>query len=271
MKIKTMFIIFNSIVVCFMVIVGATFGIENSMRTLGVQLWGLFTLCVVVLVAFDAYYLVNAKLLSFLEKEDWPALVQYLETQTLTKGRYSSRSVRLLAQAYLILSDTASLVNLENKIALAKPRLVETYALIFGTARLLEKNMASAASFFFARIHSRKLNKADLLWLRFYYGFSMLLDWRFSEAAEEFIILTKISNDMVISGLAAWFLSDYLVKTLPDRNVDITAAIEAARKQVKEAVYDLQQWNAKVSRLQKEPHVAIIIQYLHKAGAWIFA
>ncbi|MDR1073807.1 MAG: hypothetical protein LBL45_09065 [Treponema sp.] len=270
MKIKTMFIIFNSIIVCFMVIIGASFGLENSMQALGVQLWGAFALCVVVFIAFDAYYLVNAKLLSFLEKEDWPALVQLLETQTLTKGRYSSRSVRLLAQAYLILSDTASLVNLENKTALAKPQLVETYALIFGTARLLEKNMTSAANFFSARIHSRKPNKADLLWLRFYYGFSMLLDWRFAEAAEEFIILTKISNNAVITGLTAWFLFDYLVKTLPDRNADITAAIESARKQVKEAVYDLQQWNAKASKLQRKPHVAIIIQYLDKAGAWIF-
>jgi hypothetical protein len=240
------------------------------MQAPGVQLWGALALCTVVIIAFDAYYLVNAKLLSFLEKEDWPALVQFLEMQILTKGRYSSRSVRLLAQAYLILSDTASLVNLENKTALAKPPLVETYALIFGTARLLEKNMASAANFFSARIHSRKPNKADLLWLRFYYGFSMLLDWRFAEAAEEFIILTKISNDAAITGLAAWFLSGYLVKTLPDRNADITAAMESAKKQVKETVYDLQQWNAKVSKLQRKPHVAIIIQYLGKAGSWIF-
>jgi hypothetical protein len=270
MKIKTMFIIFNSIIVCFMVIIGASFAIGNSIRVLGVQLWGLLALCAVVLIAFDAYYLVNAKLLSFLEREDWPALVQHLEMRTLTKGRYSSRSVRLLAQAYLILSDTASLVNLENKTALAKPRLVETYALIFGTARLLEKNMAGAANFFSARIHCRKPNKADLPWLRFYYGFSMLLDWRFAEAAEEFIILTKISNNAVITGLVAWFLSDYLVKTLPDRSADIAAAIEFARKQVKEAVYDLQQWNAKVSKLQREPHVAIIIRYLDKAGVWIF-
>jgi hypothetical protein len=271
MKIKTMFIIFNGIIVCFMVvIISAAVGVENSMQALGVQLWGLLALCAGVLIAFDAYYCVNAKVLSFLEREDWPALVQHLETRTLTKGRYSARSVRLLAQAYLILSDTASLVNLENMTALAKPRLVETYALIFGTARLLEKNMVSAANFFSARIRNRKANKADMLWLRFYYGFSMLLDWRFAEAAEEFIILTKISNNAVVTGLTAWFLSDYLVKTLPDRSADITAAIETAKKQVKEAVYDLQQWNAKVSRLQRKPHVAIINQYLGKAGSWIF-
>jgi hypothetical protein len=228
-------------------------------------------LCAVILVVFDIYYIVNAKLLSLLEKDDWPALVQYLEAVVLTKGRYSSRSVRLLAQAYLILSDTASLINLENKTALAKPQLIETYALIFGIARLLEKNMTSATNFFSARIRCRKLNKADLFWLRFYYGFTMLLDWRFAEAAEEFIILTKISNNMVITGLTAWFLSNYLVKTLPDRSEDIAATIEATRNQVKEVVCDLRQWNIKVSKLQKKPHIALILQYLTKAGAWIFA
>jgi hypothetical protein len=266
-----MFIFFNSIIIAFLVIVSVVFGIESDFRLLGVRLWGLIALCAVVLIIFDIYYFVNAKLLSFLEKNDWPALVQYLEAVVLTNGRYSSRSVRLLAQAYLILSDTASLINLENKTAFAKPQLVETNALIFGIARLLEKNMTGATNFFLARIHSRKPNKADLLWFRFYYGFTMLLDWRFAEAAEEFIILTKISNNTVITGLTAWFLSNYLVKTLPDRSEDITAVIEAARKQVKEAVYDLQQWNVKVSKLQKKPHIAIIIQYLTKAGAWIFA
>jgi hypothetical protein len=265
-----MFIFFNSTIIVFLVIISMIFGTESGFQLLGLRLWGLIALCAVVLIVFDIYYFVNAKLLSFLEKGDWPALVQYLEVVVLNKGRYSSRSVRLLAQAYLILSDTAALINLENKTALAKPQLVETYALIFGIARLLEKDKTSATNFFLTRIRCCKSNKADLLWLRFYYGFTLLLDWRFAEAAEEFIILTKISSNTIIMGLTAWFLSNYLVKTLPDRSEDIAAAIESARKQVKEAIYDVQQWNVKVSKLQKKPHVALIMQYLTKAGTWIF-
>jgi hypothetical protein len=269
-KIKSIFILYNSIAVFFLVTIGATFGIGNGSSSLGAQLWLPVAICVATLFILDTYYLLNVKLFTLLEKDDWPALIQYLETEVLSKGRYSPRSVRLLAQTYFTLSDTAAIENLENKTALANPRLIETLALIFGTARLLEKNMNTAANFFSARIHARKPNKRDLYWLRFYYGFTMLLDWRFAEACDEFIILTKISNNSVITGLSAWFLSDYLDKALPDRREDIASAIESAQKQVKEAVYDLRQWNSKISKIQNEPHAALITQYLIKTGEWIF-
>jgi hypothetical protein len=223
MKIQIVFILFNAMIILFLAVMGAAFG--GGAQILGLRLWLLAGLCAALLVSFDVYYLINYKLLNLLLKDDWHGLVRYLEDKVLVKGHFSARYVRLLAQAYFILSDTPALLNLENKTALAKPRLVEEFALIFGMARLIERNMAHTAHFFEARLHSPTPNKRDLHWIRFYYGFTMLLDWHFPEACDEFIILSKVSTNPLITGVSAWFLADYLDTALPDRRDEIESAI----------------------------------------------
>jgi hypothetical protein len=269
MRIKTVFILFNGVVVFFMLTTGIA-----AIRTPILPGWELVCLaaiCGTVLLMLDVYYFFNGKLLSILERDDWPALAQHLETEVIGKGRYTSRSVRLLAHAYLILSDIGSIINLENKTALANPKLIEQYALIFGVARILEKNAAGAANFFLCRLHSPKPYKKNLLWCRFYYGFAMLMDWRFSETADEFIILSKIAKNPIMTGLCAWFLSDYLSKSLPSRRAEIFAAAAEAQNKVKESVYDLQEWEKKTAKMSAEVHTVIINPYLAEAGKWIFA
>ncbi len=270
MKIKTIFILFNGIVLLFLMTIVFAFGTGDGVRLLDWRLWALAALCLLVLICLDVYYFLNMRVLSLLEKKNWSGLAQYLEVKVLGKGHFSSRSVGLLAQAYLVLSDTTAVVNLENKTALAKPRLIEEHALLFGMARLLEKNMANAAHFFAARIRAPKPNKKDMCWLRFYYGFTMLLDWHFPEACDEFILQAKISDTPLVTGLAAWFLDDYLAPALPDRRDEIEAAVEIADKRVHEVVYDLKQWQSKTAKILTQPHAAVIAQYVKKAGNRLF-
>lgn len=271
MKIRTIFILLNCVVIFFLSVTGTVAVIGRASVLTSQVFWVLAAFCIAVLISLDIYYFFNEKLLSILEKDDWPALVQYLEIEVINKGRYSSRKVRLLAQAYLILSDTAGIMNLENKTAITNPKYVERYALLFGVARLLEKNMASATNFFAARIHSRKPDKKNFFWCRFYYGFSLFLDWHFSEAAEEFIILSKISKNPVLTGLCAWFLSEYLSKSLPDRRAEITVTVADAQKQIKEIVYDFQEWEKRVRKLSTEVHTVILHPYFSSAGKQIFS
>jgi hypothetical protein len=269
MKVKTVFLLFNGVIIFFLLILGIA---PRIMERESMGRFGPFLLVflILVLLFLNIYYFFNGKILSLLERDDWPALIQYLEGKVLRKGQYNPRFVQLLAQSYLILSDTASVVNLENKTKLANPALIETYALIFGTARIIEKDITGAENFFHTRLQAVKPNKKDMPWMRFYYGFTLLLNWRFQEAAEEFIALIKFSNNTVLIGLSAWFLYDILSKALPDRRTDITAIFTAGQASVKAAIYDNQEWDSKVSKMQKEVHIAFLTQYLKETGKWIF-
>src|SRR5215471_3014225 len=101
-----------------------------------------------ILLCFGIYFLLNYRLFSLLEREDWPALAYYLEQKIITKGWYNSRKVRLLASSYLVVSDYQSLEKLESKALIAKPSVIYKNVLVFGTARVLSGNYKEAADFF---------------------------------------------------------------------------------------------------------------------------
>jgi hypothetical protein len=169
LKFQSVFIAFNILLVIFLAVI--ILSPILFMRNLELQTisqnsdiiafflrsnWILMITLAMILAGFDVFYIINRKLYALLEKEDWPALVNYLEDRILRQGKYSSRLVRLLANTYLVLSDSPAVMSLENKAAMAKPSLVDDNVLIFGTARILGRDAAGAARFFEARLKSVK-------------------------------------------------------------------------------------------------------------------
>jgi hypothetical protein len=270
MKIKTVFLLFNVVIVLFTAAIGVIFFTTQS-DGFWRQFMPLLILLFLVIVLLDVYYFFNGKLLSLMEKEDWSGVVQYLEEKVFKKGRYTPYFVNLLAQNYLLLSDTTAVVDLENKTAITNPQLIDRFALLFGTARVLQKDMAGASNFFANRLNAKKPNKKDFLWVRFYYAFTMLLNWRFIEASKEFIVLSKISTNVVITGLSAWFLHDVLAQAMPKEREDINNAAWDGVRRVKEKVYDEQEWRDKSASTQKYIYAVLLVQYIRDAGKWIFS
>jgi hypothetical protein len=264
LKFKLILVIFNLallvflFLVCFMPFFAFGSGAASYFQR---SIWPLALLLVVVLAVLDGYYALNHRLFSLLEREDWPALSSYLEEQVLRKGRYSNRLVRLLATTYLVMADVPAVAELENRIAIAKPALVERNALVFGAARILGKDYAGAIRFFSPRAG----RGGD--WLNCYYGFALLLDRKLKEAAEQFRLLAAGSADVLISGLAAWFLTD----TLRGRTGEsYTAAAEEGRLRVRKSLKNRAAWDAELGKFETEVHVAVLRKYLVEAGDWIF-
>jgi hypothetical protein len=264
LKFKLVFAVFNIVLliflflVCFMPFFAFGSGAASYFRR---SVWPLALFLVAILAALDAYYLLNRRLFSLLEREDWPALSAYLEEQVLRKGRYSRRLVKLLATTYLVMSDIPAAVGLENRLAIAKPALVERNLLLFGAARILGKDYAGAVRFF----SSRAGRGGD--WLNCYYGFALLLDRKLKEAAEQFRPLAAGSADVLVSGLAAWFLAD----PLRGRTGDSYAAMaEKGRLRVRQSLKNRAAWDAELGKLETEVHVAVLRKYLVEAGDWIF-
>jgi hypothetical protein len=231
------------------------------------SVWPLAVLLLVILVGLDIFYLANRRLYALLEKEDWPALVQFLEGRVITRGRYPARLVKLLANSYLVLSDPASVLELENRLSVAKPALIEENSLIFGIARILGKDHAGAAAFFSRRLDSAK--QGD--WIRFYHGFAALLDGDFGAAANDCVVLASESRIPLVIGLSGYFLSGALKKSLPSRATECIQAAKTARERVKKSLPGKKDWNREVSRSLGEIYVAVISKYIGGAGTWLYA
>jgi hypothetical protein len=215
----------------------------------------------------SVFLILNYRLLSLLDREDWPALSYYLEQQIYTKGRYSARKVRLLAISYFIVSDYASVLKLESKASIAKPSVIDKNVLIFGSAKILSHNYKEAAAFFMA--YMEKENVDNKQWIRWFYGFSQLLGSAFNMAEPEFVSLTFSSGNALITGLSAYFLHNSLAKhsLKPE---ECNAAAENGRGRVIKALRKARNWDKEADKMRTEIHIAVIRKYIDEAGKWLF-
>ena len=223
----------------------------------------LFIFMAIILVGFGVFFLLNYRLFSLLEREDWPALAFYLEHEIFEKKRYSTRKVQLLASSYMVISDYPSVMKLESKAILAKPVTVSKNALIFGAARVLSGSYKEAAVFF-----RRYMEKND--WVRWYYGFSGLLSGDYNQAESEFSALTVSSRDFIITGLSAYFMANNLIKysQKPD---ECRSAAGNGRSRVTKKIKSAAGWKKEVAKTASEVHIAIIRKYVEETGKWLFS
>ncbi len=231
--------------------------------------WPLVSILIIVLISLNIFYFTNRKLFFLLEREDWPALVYYLEERVIKKSRYSPRLVKLLANTYLVLSDSASVTVLEKKVAVAKPSLLESNCLIFGVARVLGKDYTGAAQFFEKRINSSKTESPE--WVRWYYGFSELLNENYASAAGTFILLVKESRDPLVISLASYFLGDTLARVLPARKDELKQIADDGKRRVKKYFPAQAAWKKDAAKMQNEIYAAVIIKYINSAESWIYS
>ncbi|MDR2541875.1 MAG: hypothetical protein LBC80_00270 [Treponema sp.] len=231
----------------------------------------LLLVMVLLLGCMGIFFFFNYRLLLLLEREDWPALAYYLEQKIYVKGKYKNRFVRLLASSYLVVSDFASVLKLENKAMLAKSSVIDKNILVFGAARVLSGNHAEAIVFFKTYLEKRngKTSEKDV-WVHWYYGFSLLLAGNFDNARLEFISTINTSRDAVAVGLSAFFLHNSIAKKC-DSPDECRADAERGRLRVVNTLKNAQKWNKEVAKLGGEIHIAVIKKYIDDAGVWLFS
>jgi len=228
----------------------------------------LLLLMALLLISMSIFFFINYRLFSLLEREDWPALAYYLEQKIYVKNQYSERNVRLLASSYLVISDFQSVLKLEGKAMLAKPSVVYKNVLIFGAARVLSGYHADASTFF--KTHLGKCEKKDKEWVRWFCGFSHLLDGTFTQAEPDFSSLAISSDNMIITGLSAYFLHNSIGKhsATPDK---CRETAEKGRERVKKSIKTVEKWNKEIDKVRAEIHIAVIKKYVDEAGKWLFS
>jgi len=226
---------------------------------------------VLLLVVINTVFIRNWKLLALLEKEDWPALTAYLEKKIYEEGRYAPRYVKLLTQSCLATENFDGVINLKNRLAAAKPALMEDNALVFGTVYLLGGNTAAAVEFFQERLEKGTAGEMD--WLRWYYAFSLILTGAHEKAGA---VLEELAADIpagadniLVTGLAAFLLSELTGKT-PAVSAEWRIRAEEGKSRVRKTLKTAGKWIRKVKKLKTEVHGAIIRSYVDRTGAWIW-
>jgi hypothetical protein len=223
-----------------------------------------------ILLAFVCviiFLLLNYRLFSLLEREDWPALSYYLENKIYTKGKYSARNVRFLAISYLVILDYASVFKLENKAIHAKPYVIEKNILIFGAVRILNGSLKEAVDFF--RVHLKKGKKNERPWIRMFYGFSLLLCGAFNRAEHEFSYVAISSKNMLICGLSVYFLGASILNysQKPD---ECKLIVENGRNRIIRKYKSVRGWEKEAEKVEEDIYAVIIKKYINEAGKWFF-
>ena len=270
MKFKYLIIAFSAIIII-IILIAALLPVFLAGTAFAVDFW-LVTLPLLIfmfllLAGMVVYFLLNYRLLSLLEREDWPALSYYLEQKIYGKGRYSNRKVRLLASSYLVVTDYASVIKLESKALPANPSVIEKNALIFGSARVLSGNYKEAAVFF--KTYMEKDNIKDKQWLCWFYGFSQLLGSNFGEAETEFLSLAVSSTNAHITGLSSYFLDSSLAKR-SQKPEECRSAAENGRSRIVKTIKSRSNWRKETEKNRSDIHIAIIRKYIDEAGIWLF-
>ena len=271
MKFKSIFILLNLTLLLFLGILIVSPLLIMDSAFVGVfwqNNWPFILILVLILLGFNTFYARNRQLFLLLEKEDWPALVRYLEDLVIQRGRYSQRLVRLLANTYLVLADSAAVMSLENKTAIAKPALIDANVLLFGTARILGKDISGAVRFFALR--KEKVKGPDREWARWYHGFSLLLDHQFEKAAGEFSLLARVSQDAIIAGLSSHFLNGTIAKALPEKERELRELSSQGRERVLKGLSDAKNWEQETARISSEIHAAVLSKYMEETAHWLY-
>jgi hypothetical protein len=229
--------------------------------------WPIFIIIALLLVGIVAFFLINYRLFTLLEREDWPALAYYLEQKVFGKNQYSSRNVRLLATSYLVMTDYKSVLQLENRALITKPSVIEDNVLIFGAARVLSGNYREAAGFFKTYLEKGRTN--DEQWLSWFYGFSQMLARVFAQAEAELKSLAISSTNLIIIGLSSYFLYNNLAK-YSLKPAECRSVAENGKERVKKSLVNQKSWIKEKKKIENEVHASIIMKYISEAETWLY-
>jgi hypothetical protein len=271
MKFRTIFILFNVVILAsflFVFLLPIMLLGPSSSLEFWKGNWYLALLFLALLGGLNAFFLANRKTFVLVEREDWSALSAHLVALMFPKGRFSMSRVRLLVNAYLLQSDIAGIERLEAELGAKRPDILRKNALLFGVTRLLRNRSDEAEAFFGRYLDAKDAESRD--WLRFDYGFSLVLQKKGAPAIP-YLEEGLSSRDSVLCLLAAYLLGSIGVGSAPDAAAGASLAAEAdsARTRLRKR-YASSKWNKEVERAKSEVHIVILSKLIDDAGRWLY-
>jgi hypothetical protein len=266
MKFKIIFVVFNAIIIVSFLFI---FLIPYFMlgwaytQSFWAENWTVGVVFVAVLAGLNGYFVWNWKLFTLLEREDWYALIDYIEDRVYTKKRLGKQHLRVLVNTYVITSQPEKISRLEQFLRENRASLVPRFALHLGIPHLLANDPEDMKSYYGEmRAHPKC---ADRDWIDWAYAFSLMLARESEDAKGVLLDLLKRTKNDVLALLTLYLLDAF---TVSDHQVN---NIVLERKRTFQSKYTADQWSKEVEKNRGNLQVIVLSKLVRDASAWVFS
>ncbi len=269
MKFKTIYALFNVIIVVSFLFVFllplALLGWDYTVA-FWKSSWYLALLFIGLLGVLNAFFLVNRRLFSYFEKEDWDGLSAWLVERIFVKHRYGSLHVRYLVDTWFIQGDIEGFARLEEELKARKPKLLRKTAVIFGYVRILKGRSEEAEAFFAPLLGKRDVD--DWEWLRFGYAFALVLQRKIAESRAQ-LLEGASSKDPILALLSAWLLESVVIPSAPEReDAEAKALVNSATAGLRKR-FPGSRLAAEIDKAKGEFHIVVLSRPIADARKWL--
>lgn len=265
MKFRILFALFNFVIVAAFALIVLmpvlVLGWEYS-RVFWQGNWPVAIVFAAVLGGLNTYFGINWRLFTLLEREDWPGLIDHLEQKILVKNRLGKQRVRVLINAYVVTGAADKITELESRLREIDAAWVARFPLEFGIPYLL-KNDAPAMEGFFAEMKEHR-NCPEPVWVRWNYGFALILQRKFDEARPVLISIADETKNPVQQLLIAYLLNSVAAEDETARSV-VGRLRSAFRSR-----YQDDQWERELERHRSGLQVLVLLKMIGDAARWAF-
>ncbi len=266
MRIKAIFLLLNAVLgIAFLVIfLTPLFLVGGDWFSLfWFRNWPIALVFALTLGAVDTYFLLNWKLFSGLEKENWGEVAAFLEDRIFKRGWISGARVRLLLNTYLVTSNTEGILALEAYLDGKKPGIIPRFSLPFGIPHLLSRDPKEAEAWF-RRMLSRP-GLADKDWVSWNHAFS-LLQSKESDAARAALsgLVDSVTDPVLL------LLTIYLLDVLARDDAAVESRVSSKRNLLKSR-HTLESFQKAIEKSSANIQVVVLSRLLQDASLWLFA
>ncbi len=264
MKFKIIFLLFNSVILfSFLILFFMPLFLLgwDYTRIFWAKNWYLPCIVFVVICALNIYFFLNWKLFRLLEKEDWGNVVSYLEDRVYKKGSLSKQNIRILSNAYVILSNLDGISSLEKFLREKKPGLLKDFTLIFGVPYILRNDYQAMKDFFSEFLDG---GGKDRDWIEWNYSFSLMF---LEEHDKAMTSLKKLAGRVKEPVLL--LLTIYLLNTYSGSDEEIKALVDS-RSAGLVGKFSPALLDDEIGRRKENIVVMILSKLISQASEWLY-
>ncbi|MEA1911434.1 MAG: hypothetical protein U9N32_07145 [Spirochaetota bacterium] len=266
MKFKIIFILFNIVVIFSLLIVTLMpffmLGGEYSQEFF-IDSWYLFLIFLIAIGSIDTYFIINWKMFSLLESENWDELTLYLEMIIYKKNNLFLPLVKILANTYLIKSDMSGIIKLENYLRKEKPGLLKKMVIPLSVPRFIDGNSDKMEAFFAEFVDQKGVAKAE--WVKFLYSFSLLLNNKRDAASISFLSLCSSKISPILKLLVIYSLNPFSEIENNGKFACVSLEREKLRSQYKREKMELE-----LTSINDNVLVLVLNKFSKEAVDWLY-
>jgi len=216
----------------------------------------------------------NWSILTYLEREDWPALAEHLEKQIFYRKKTGKRYVRLLFESLVLLGDFATIDKLSSFLRTENPKRYRDMSRGIAGATVLAGNYRQTRVFSTEFLERKDLSVSKAHWLRFYRGLACSLDEDPSGAVQDFFPLAGEAPEPLVAVLSTFLCDAQLRKhgdgifTVPRDTIE---DVISRRKQTVLRKYTERTWDRYIQAEGRNLEVAILGNLPQQATAWLYS